>query len=370
MNQQMNPAQQNAINRAMLLQTGVPMIKMLPQATGALGGQIQIPLLRMGVLTGIMLDVQVPINVTVAATLSEFGPWNLLQNVKYTDFAGVDRVFTSGYGLFALNSFKNRELYGMAIPFQGIAGVGNVDTNIIVAPTAVAAGTLRFQLYIPLAYEATSDLRGAVLAQTVVGEHYVTLQLANALVNADSWLAPYTAGTVAATGNVVVQAYQMYIQQQTNDPALLPAVDLSTIYAIEGNYKDTANIAAGQAKFINWPNNRSILSAIHIFENGNAGTPNGTDLNKITLLANSNTNLREMQPPLLRGIQRSIMGADLGSGVYYMGARRQPVTTQLFGNVQTQMDVASVAGAGTVQFISQYESFYPAGAPLPGILAA
>lgn len=364
---QANPAQMNAMNRALLLQSGISMIKRLPQVSGALGSSLQIPLLRMGIMTGVLLDVQIPVNVTAAATLSEFGPWNILQNIKYTDFAGVDRINTNGWSLFALNSFKHREIAGSAVPYAGLAGVGNKDTAILSAPTAVAAGVLRFQIMIPCAYEPSSDLRGAILAQTVVGEHYVTLGTAANLVGADSWTTPYVGGTVAATGNVVVQAYQMYIQQQSSSPALLPAIDLSTIYAIEGNYVDAANIVAGQSKYLNFPNNRSIMSAMHVFDNGGIGTPNGTDIALITLLANANTNLRELSPPVLRGFQRSILGADLANGAYYIGARRQPITTQLFGNVQTKIDVQTVAGAGPVQFISQYESFYPSGAPLPGI---
>lgn len=367
MNAQANPDQMNFANRQMLLASGVPMIKKLPQVSMALGSNQQIPLLRMGIMTGVVLDITIPVNVTVAATLSEFGPWNVFSKVKYTDFAGVDRVNSNGYSLWALQSFKNRELFGSAIPFSGLPAFGSVDTNILAAPVAVAAGNIRFQLYIPAAYEPSSDLRGAILAQTVVGEHYISLETVNALVSADSWAAPYVAGTVATTGNITIQPYQMYIQQQSTDPRTLPFIDLSTIYAIEGNYVDTANIVAGQAKYLNFPNNRSILSALHIFENGNAGTANGTDLSQITVIANANTNIREMSPSLLRGFQRSILGADLGAGVYYIGARRQPITTQLFGNVQSKFDVASVAGAGAIQFISQYESFYPSGAPLPGI---
>lgn len=366
--QAQSPAAMNYPNRMALLGSAVPMVKRLPQANMGLGAAIQIPLLRMGILTGVLLDVTVPMNITVAATQSEFGPYNVFSNVKYTDFAGVDRISTSGYGLFALNSFKNREISGSAIPFSGVTGFGNIDTNILAYPTAVANPTsIRFQLYVPLAYEPSTDLRGAVLAQTVVGEHYITLQSVAALVGADNWAAPYSAGTSVLASNITITPYQMYLQPQSMNPAMLPAIDLSTIYAIEGNYVDTANIVAGQDKFLNWPNNRSIFSALHIFDNGNTGTLNGTDLNQITLIANANTNIRELQPQILRGFQRSILRADLGAGVYYMGARRQPITTQLFGNVQTKFSIATVAGAGAVQFISQYESMYPSGAPLPGI---
>lgn len=359
--------QDNDNARAFLLATAIPMMKQLPPVSVALGSTAQIPLQRMGIMTGVLLDVSIPINVTAAATASQFGPWNVFSQVKYTDFAGVDRINTNGYSLWAVETFKNREAGGSAIPFTGIAGIGNIDTDILSQPVGTGAQTIRFQLYVPCAYDPTSDLRGAVLAQTVVGEHYITLATVAALVGTDAWTAPYTAGTAATTGNITITATQFYLQPQTNAPAALPYFDLSTIYAIEGNYSDTSNIVAGQSKFLNWPNNRSIFSALHVFDNGGAGTLNGADLSKIILLANANTNLRELSPQVLRGMMRKLVGADVASGVYYMGARRQPVTTQLFGNVQTQFNIASVAGAGPVAILSQYESMYPSGAPLPGI---
>jgi hypothetical protein len=142
-------------------------------------------------------------------------------------------------------------------------------------------------------------------------------------------------------------------------------IDLSTIYAIEGNYTDSQNITAGQSKFINWPNNRSILSALHVFDNGNAGTLNGADISQIILLGNSNTNIRELSPRYLRNQMRYQLGADLPSGVYYLSSRSQPITTVLYGNVQTRFDIAT-ANAGAY-FVNQYESTYLGGTPLPGV---
>ena len=109
------------------------------------------------------------------------------------------------------------------------------------------------------------------------------------------------------------------------------------------------------------------MSVLHYFDQAAAGgTLNGTDISLITLLINSNTNVRELTPQMLRAQQRYMLGVDLASGWYYLSARRQPITTQLFGNVQTKIDVAT-AGANSY-FVSQFESFYLAGTPLPGIV--
>jgi hypothetical protein len=146
----------------------------------------------------------------------------------------------------------------------------------------------------------------------------------------------------------------------------LPMIDLSTVYAIEGNYTDSTNITAGQSKFLNWPNNRAIMSALHVFNNGGAGVLNGADLAKIVLYGNSNTNIREFSPRFVRKMMRDHLGADMPSGVYAMSSRSQPITTQLYGNVQTRFDILT-ANAGAY-FNTQFESTYLAGTPLPGVI--
>ncbi len=372
---QMDPATLNIMARSNLLQTGVPMVKQLQPVTGALGGSMQIPLQRMGILTGVTLDVTLPVTVSTAALVqSMYGPYNLLNRVKYTDFSGTDRVNTSGYALWALNCVRSADLKGNAIATSALTNIGVVDTNILTFPTAIGAGTLTFQLYVPIAYDMHNDLRGSVLAQTTLGDHYITVQLANALIaaaNGDNYVSPYNVGTTgtAVAGAVTITAYQHYIQPQSNDPNLLPLIDLSTVYGIDGNFIDTSNIAAGMPKYLNFPNNQAVLSALYMYDNGGIGTLNGTDITKISLIANSNTVFREYSPRFLRGMMRDTIGSDLAPGTYYIGSRRQPILTQLFGNVQTKFDIATVSGTGPVQFISQYESFYPSGAPLPGVIA-
>jgi hypothetical protein len=361
-------AAQNALARQMLIETGLHMTKRLQPVSGALGSTIRIPLQNMGVMTGITLNFTVPITPTAAATASPFAPYNIAQMVKYTDYAGVDRIVTSGLQLHLLNAFKtNRPLYNASKLAGFIPGEGGIDTNILKLPTAVASDTIQFSLYLPMAYDPASDLRGAVLSQTIYGDHTVSIQLPTSLVGADSLIYPYTAGTVPLTSGaqVTVEAYQNYIMPQ-NGVSNLPMVDLATIYAIEGNYTDNTNISAGQAKYINWPNARAVLSAMHIFDNGGAGTLNGADLQQITMMGNSNTNIKEMSPKFLRAQMRNVLGVDVPSGVYFINTRTQPVSTQIYGNVQTKFDI--LTANTNAYFLNQYESFYMAGTPLPGVI--
>jgi hypothetical protein len=373
--QKANPAQLNMGARMTLLSQGLAFTKQLPgitQGNPILGQTVRIPLDRTGIVTGVTLLFTVPIDVTAAATQSPFGPYNIVSDIQYIDFAGVKHVDATGWQLHFLTAMKARRAIGQSAKNYGALTLTEtgIDTDLLSLPTATGNANAYFALYVPLAYNATGDLRGAVLAQTDRGEHYLNVTFANALVSADPWVAPYTAGTATLqTGTTIsVAAFQHYLMPQGGvSPNNLPMIDLSTIYEIQGNLFDNTNIVAGQPKYVNWPNNRAIMSASHFFDQaGTGGTLNGTDLTKLTLLVNGNTNVRELSPALLRLQQRDHMGYDFPPGVYYIGARSQPVTTQLFGNVQTKLDIAT-GGAGSY-LSSMFESTYLSGTPLPGVI--
>ena len=367
--QTMNPVQQNAQAEYMLQKTGLYMTKKLqPVTAAALGGQIRVPLDRMGIMTGVLLKITVPVNITAAATASPFAPYNLVQNITYTDYAGLNRINTSGYQLHALNSLRGAKMLNNAFDSAFLTkSETGLDTNILSLPTATGNANITFFLYVPIAIDPHNDLRGAVLSQTIYGDHYITITLPQAFVGADAYVNPYTAGTVAlqAGANITVQAYQHYIMPQQGVQNL-PTISLSTIYALEGGTTDSSNIAAGTDKYINWPNNRAVMSALHIFNNGGAGILNQTDVSEIVLLGNSNTNIRELTPDVIRNHMRYLLGMDLASGVYYIPSRSQPITTQLYGNVQSKFTIATANA--NAYFSSQYESTYLSGTPLPGVI--
>lgn len=368
-----DPRIQNMNARMMLLNTGIAMTKKLQPVIANMGENIQIPLQRMGIMTGVTLLFTCSptwgaanVNAPDAAEVSLCAPFNLAKTVEYQDFAGVKRTRTAGYQLWAAQALKAATMSGSANTKRDF--VVPQDSNILNDGVAGGAGTpIVFSLYVPMAYDPSSDLTGAVLTQTNVGEHFINVQLPTSLVGADPWVFPFSGGTPdVGTDAVTVEAFQHYIQPQMMSAATLPMIDLSTIYGFEGAYQTTANIAAGQDTFINYPNNRSILGTLITYENGGDFTPDQTDIRDITLLVNSNTNFRELTPRLLRGQMRDMLGADLASSTYYIASRRQPILTQLYANVQAKMGVLT-ADAGVTQFITQYEVQYPSGSPLPGI---
>lgn len=417
--QRLTPAQMNMMARQSLLATGLQFTKRLQSfsslgSANTLGSTIRIGLDRTGIVTGVTLLFQVPFTANATANgiasgtqMTQMFPYNIVQNVTYTDFAGVKHVNTNGWQLHALNALRGGRLQNNAHAMEGyitaetglnanILGVMNAATGAFVLKGAnwPLSGLIFFSLYVPLAYDPHNDLRGAVLAQTDRGEHYLNLTFCNALAGTtgDPLTTPIevaatgatfalgnTGGAVApwSTAFIVVDTYQHYLMPQAGvSPSNLPMIDLGTIYEIAGNLTDSSNIVAGANKFINWPNNRAILSVLHVYDNPANTTSlgnvlNETDINLLTILINGNTNVRQLTPALLRMHMRYHLGVDFPSGTYYLSSRRQPITTQLYGNVQTQIGLntaTAVAAIGTPYFNNQFESFYLSGTPLPGVI--
>lgn len=415
----MTPAQMNMMARQSLINTGLAFTKRLQSfsslgSNNVLGATVRIPLDRTGIVTGVTLLFQVPFTANATANgivmstqMTQYFPYNIVQNVTYTDFAGVKHVNTTGFQLHILNCLRGANLINNSSVMEGfitsetginanILGVMNAATGAFVLKGAnwPLSGLIFFSLYVPLAYDPTADLRGAILAQTDRGEHYINLTFANALagVTGDPLTTPIDVAATGATfvlGNtggavapwsqafIVVDTYQHYLMPQAGvSPNNLPMIDLGTIYEVVGGLTDSSNIVAGANKFVNWPNNRAILSALHQFNNPVTTTSlgnvlNETDMSLLTLLINGNTNVRQLTPALLRMQQRYTLGVDLPSGLYFLSARRQPITTQLYGNVQTQFTLNTVnvnASIGTPYFNNQFESFYLSGTPLPGVI--
>jgi hypothetical protein len=388
-NPQMDPRVQNQLARQNLLMTGIQMTKQLPAQVCPQNTVTKIPLLRMGIMTGVLLQFTVALTLadvaTSSAKLSPCGPWNAIRRITYNDFAGVKRTNTSAFQLYLAQNFKMGDAQGAISPQPLISATTPTDGYSLYEPTnhilnsqgsidisgVLAENTsaeFYFSLYVPMAYDPSSDLTGAILTQTNVGEHYIEVDVGS-LLGPDLWanMMQGTNAPVISASTITVEAFQQYIQPQNMTADNLPIIDLSTVYGFEGSFETTANIQSNMDSYINYPNNRSIMSALVNFQDNNAFDPTGADLNRIVLLANSNTNFREMTPRYIKEMMRNLANFDAPGGAYFFPSRRQPILTQLYANVQLQFSVGTLGGAGTTKFISQYEVQYASGAPLPGI---
>lgn len=374
MSQQMTPAQQNAQGRAILLSSGIRMSQIVQQGFAlTLAQSSRIDLLRVGITTGIMCDFTISMDTSGTLTNSPSGPWPFINQLKYTDFSGIDRINADGLGLWLLDTFKHSELYGNAIA-GNISSIGLINTNILEQPTAEGSTeTVYFSLYIPLAYDPGSDLRGAVPSMTNIGQHYLTITPASALVapaspNNDTLAFPFIAGT-AALNSATVDVTQFYIQPQSIAGNQLPGIDLTTIYEINGRNVTTSGFQSNSQNLINYPNDRSVMAAYHPFEDGGSQPVNETNMAKIELLVNSNTVVRQMTPRRFRDFMRAHLGGDVPSSVYYWSHRQQPILTNLYATVQARYSFGTLNASptGPTKIVAQYESFYPSGQPLSGI---
>jgi hypothetical protein len=377
MQQQANAMQQNLALRQALLATAPRMRKNLGNFNnnGTPGGTTRVKLFNVGVTTRMLLDVNVSYTVgTAPATLSPKAPWNVIAKVKLTDYDGTDRINASGYQLWMLNSVRAG---GQPYGYNNTSAANVLPAPN--APVAVGAQTANFQIEVPLAFQPSSDLRGALLTQTAVGEAYLNIDwnsLFYANANAD---AVFNGAPTTVISNIAinVNVFQEYLlPQQIGNQVPLPTLDLMTVYEFAGSLKSADNIASGQEKLFNYPNVRSVIGAYFNFVNNGIMNAAPTDISKFRLIANGNNVLREYNPNDKLFEQRITAAfggfapmSDLRAGSYFELHRDKPIETALFGNVQYGI-TPSAANGGNQYFEVGFESFYTKGSTLPGLSQA
>ncbi|MHB8387515.1 hypothetical protein [Metallibacterium sp.] len=363
--------QQNGNLRAMLLQSAPRMRKSLGNFSGGtLGGTTRVKLFNVGITTKLILNVSVSVDIGVAiATASPKAPFNIINRIKLTDFDGTDRVNCSGFQLATLQCVREKHAYGYNNDSQT-----SVLANPAV-PTAIAAGqNLQFIIEVPLAFSDT-DLRGALLTQTAVGEAWLSLDWNSLLyqsLNDDAVYngAPTTTVALSAGATIQVAVEQEYLLPQSiGGQVPLPALDLMTVYELSGALRSADNIAVGSEKLFNYPNVRSVIGAYFSYlNNGVMHTPT-TDLTRVRLIANGNNVLREYTPFTKLFDMRKLINGDWRVGTIWELSREKPIQTALFGNVQYGITFAAVT-AGNTNVEVMFESFYTKGSTLPGLSQA
>lgn len=356
--------------RAALLASAPRMRKNLGtfQATIAAGAPTAAPtrikLLNVGIGTRLVLLIETSTTIgTATATVSARGPYNLISRVRLVDFDGTERVNCSGFQLFVWNSVRERMPYGI-----NNAGL-SARTTLPNTPTAVATAAGQFLLEIPLAYDPEKDLRGAVMAQTSVGEWYLII---------DWNTSPYTNGAIdslysgAATTTVsmvTVQAtvFQEYLLPQAlaDGTVPLPKLDLQTVYEFAGNLTMTDNLAANTERLINLPNVRQVIGSYVNYINNNAMAD--ADLSKIALIANGNNRLKEFTKFDKVHEQRLDLEGDMPAGTWWDLSRNDPIETSLYGMIQLGFTPANFTANASTRLEVGFESFYRKGSALPGM---
>jgi len=375
----MAQAQNNAAQRAALLSTAPRMRKNVLTTTASNATTTRIKLFNVGVVTKIQLYISANITIGVAvATPSAKAPWNLIQRIRLTDYDGTDRINISGFQLFMLNCVRNRTSYG----YHNSAGVPAVWTNPNV-PTAVGNQTVSFFIDIPVAFDVDNpivqlqDLRGAILAQTAVGEMYLSIDWVTNLYGNGDVESLYSGGaTTTVVGNpaqnfINCTMWQEYLLPQAigaNGQIPLPGIDLMTVYEFVGNVRSSDNLAVSTEKLMSYPNVRSVIGSYYNYVQ--AGTMTQGKINQFRIIANGNNILVDHSELSQLFYQRCYMWDDEDTypGAYFRDHRAKPIETALFGNVQMGITPNTVGANPYIEV--GYESFYTKGQALPGLSQA
>jgi hypothetical protein len=80
-----------------------------------------------------------------------------------------------------------------------------------------------------------------------------------------------------------------------------------------------------------------------------AGLKNGSDVNYWALQSANFTNIWKIDPLLAAQRVREIIGSDLPLGSYYFSHRKKPLSTVQYGNLQLNLNPASVTAGSSYQ---------------------
>lgn len=383
--QQLNPAQLNAIARQLIRASSVRMTQSIFANTFTASGTANIsqtqPVVNVvprnvGLIQGFWVKISATITngSAVQINLSDFGPANLLSQIQFNDLNNNTRIQTTGWHVNFINSMKARRPFGTALikgsPNTGIdtpIDYGSNWTQQISAPATIAAagtGTVIMWYWVPLAY-SHEDLRGAVYANVVNATMQLNLTFNTAPVVAngtDSTSALYVGNAAGSTALAVISAatvtvYQEYLDQLPvgNQGVILPILDLATIYEL----KNTAlsSVVANTDFPIQYANFRDFLSTTLIYVNTGATGARGVgaDINYLALQSANFTNIWKKEPGLVALQTRNHLQSDLPPGCYYFGSREKPISTTQYGNMQLILN-AITAGTGAYAFLG-FEDF-------------
>jgi hypothetical protein len=369
--QQLNPAQINQVARAAIKARAVAMLQQIYSVTfgaaanttdvSALNPVVNVAPRNVGLIRGFWVKIVAIINNQSGqtATLSDFGPANLLTQIQFNDLNNNTRIQTTGWHVDFVNSIKARRPFGTALIRGGTGSTtGGFDSPInygsnwsgnISAPATIANGasaansTVTMWWYVPLAYSA-DDLRGSIYANVVNATMQLNLTFnphAGVLATTDSTNAVYTlaAGATAASfvvAQATVTVYQDYLDQLPvgQSGVILPVLDLATIYEL----KNTATIGmvANQDFPVQYANFRDFVSTFAVYvNNGSTGARGvGLDVNYFALQSANFTNIWKTEPALISVRTRNHLQTDFPPGVYYFGSREKPISTTQYGNMQ------------------------------------
>lgn len=351
--------QQNAANRAAVLQQAFPMLQSIFSQTFQPASQTQINIApqNVGLIKGFLVRMTATVTNPNAGsstlTRTNMGPANLVQNFTFTDLQNYQRINTTGWHLSMIDSAKQGRPFLSSTPSDSPIGYGS-NWNVISAPQTINTNTsanISMYYWVPLAYSET-DLTGSIYGNVVNATMNLQLTLATAAQavvanTADPTLAIYQgSGAVAGVTltNVVVNVYQSYLDQlpTVNGVPILPALDLNTIYEFKNT--SVAGMTVSQDFNIGYSNFRHFLSTCAVYDNvtGGANPTAGSDVNYWSFRTANYTDTKKADPYTWAALARRKLLTDPPVPLYYFDHRDKPIFTTQTGNTNLVLNPAAV----------------------------
>jgi len=375
--QQMSPQQLQAANagiRQLVLANSQDMLQSIGSGTitPAQQSTVNLPLRQVGLAKGFIVEITASFQNTGSgtATLTPFGPANVISNFSFFDLDNYLRINTTGLHVNALNSAKEGWPFGAALTSTATdtpMGFGN-NTSIISATASMGAGnvtpttgTIKMFYWVPLAY-GKDDLRGAVFMGVVNATAYIqfTANLTPGVTTGDNTFAVYSGANTAVTmTSLTFNVYQSYLDQlpryqtgpQKGAP-ILPPLDNITQYRLAST--SLGSISSGQDFPVPFSNFQEFISLGILYDQNGARNP-GTDINYFALAAANTLQFFKNDPYVQLLKQRVRIKTDFPSGFYMFDFRDQPISTNQSGNMQLLLNAITAASGS--QVLAYFESF-------------
>lgn len=335
---------------------------------------VNVPMRTVGLTRGWLLKIKQSFTnnngAAHAATLTDWGAANLVSNFTVTDLDNYQRVNTTGWHAFMLNSAKEGWPFGAALVNTATdtpVKMGNIFSAISgTASIAAGGGTGSIQMYywIPASY-SKRDLRGAIYTGVVNATGFVQFTvnpIPFVATGSDATLACYTglgAAADLAFGTCTWTLYQNYLDQVPRYESgpnkgypVLPPLSIRSQYRLQNT--SLSAISAGQDFPIPFTNFQSFLSASVIYDQ-NGTLAAGTDINQWKLLAANTLQFFNLDPITQALRSRVRIKTDWPLGSYMFDFREQPINTNQAGNMQLILN--PVTAAAQSQVLVGWESF-------------
>lgn len=321
-----------------------------------------------GLLTRFIVEVIATFTTLSSGTaaITEYGVWNLLQNVQFTDTLGNQRHNTTGLHLFLASTFKRGRIWCNANTSASTAEMdigGHTQILQGTAPTTTVAGTARAVYEIPVAISNT-DLRGAIFTG-ITGAQLslqLTLNPTPAPSTGDSTYAVFYGSAASSTiSTVTINVYKEYYDQlpMNGGQFLLPGLDIATVYQLtRANF---TGMTVGQDFQYPFTNYRKYLTQNLLYNNsgtnGGLSPDSGSDVNYLALTGANYVNLFNVGPLEQRRIMREFLGADMPLGLYAFNFAHKPIDTRNYGNMNLILNPATAGASAYTDVMSEFIAY-------------